>query len=228
MLNKFGSSTSGLGDLLLLTSICKYFPNKFTIQLPTNKEKYSILFQNLANIEITNDIFDLPDIGSGHYATRKLRNFFPDNAEDLDNRPLVLYTDEDSERWADAFLKSIANPIIFTPHCSKEWATVRNIPVNLSIEIQKMIKDADLNCITMINLENEYKEQCENKLENLDLKKMICLFRKVGMYIGCNTGDEHLAVSVGAKTIVYQPSNNPLFNPVEWNYSHADSNYIYF
>lgn len=223
MLNKFGSPTSGLGDLLLLTSVCKYFPNKFTIQLPPNKEKYSILFENLANIEITDNIFNLPDIGLGHYATRKLRNFFPNNADDLDNRPLVLYTDENSEKWVDEFLKPFANPIIFTPNCSKQWAKVRNIPADLSVRLQKMIKEANYDYITMINSENKYEEECENRLENLDLKKMICLFRRVGKYIGCNTGDMHLAVSVGAECNVFQPKSSQYFIAEEWCYK---SNYI--
>lgn len=228
MINKFGASTPGLGDLLLLTAVCKYFPNELTIQIPPNQEKYAILFQNLAKIEITNDIVHLPDIGGGHYATRKLRNFFPEEAHLLNNEPLVLYTDEESEAWVDSFLKSFVNPIIFTPNCSKAWSSVRNMPIKLGNSIFKSLKDAGYNCITMINSQNEYEGDCENKLKDLDLKKAICLFRKVGLYIGCNTGDEHLANSVGCETVVYQPSNNPCFNSQEWNYLSDRSKYINF
>lgn len=224
MLNKFGSSTSGLGDLLLLTSICKYFPNKFTIQIPENKIKYSILFSGLADIEITNNINTLPDIGFGHYSTRKLRNFFKEDAEILDNRPLVLYSDLDSERWADNFLKQFNNPIIFTPNCSKQWSNVRNIPNDLATDILSSNKDM----ILMINSDNEFSSEYKIKLIDLDLKKMICLFRKVGIYVGCNTGDEHLATAVGCNTFVYQPKSSLSFNPEEWNYRHRNSNYINF
>ena len=222
MITKFGSSTNGLGDLLLLTSICKFFPNKFTIQIPKNKEKYSILFWGLAEVEITDDINILPDIGNGHYATRKLRNFFS-NPLVLDNRPLVLYSDLESEEWANNFLQDKKNPIILTPNCSKQWASIRNMPKKLALDFLNSSEEA----ILMINSENEFESNHKIKLIDLDLKKTICLFRKVGFYVGCNTGDEHLATAVGCRTFVYQPQH-PSFNKEEWNYKHRNNTYYNF
>ena len=49
---KISSSTSGLGDTLLLTSICRNMPNKLTVQLPTTQSRFSILFDGLAQVEL--------------------------------------------------------------------------------------------------------------------------------------------------------------------------------
>ena len=81
---KFGSSTHGLGDTLLLTAVCKYFPNQCVVQLPSNS-KFSILFDNLASVELCDqsEIKPIPEIGWGHYSTRKLRYFFGDVADTM-------------------------------------------------------------------------------------------------------------------------------------------------
>ena len=130
---KISSVNYGLGDTLLLTSVCKYFPNKLTVQLPPEKEKYSLLFSNIATVEVCEKekMNPLPDLGGGHYATRKLRNFFGEVADGLDNRPLVLYSDPESERWAFQYLKDKPNPAIVVPTCSKQWHNDRSMPVDL-------------------------------------------------------------------------------------------------
>jgi len=226
IINKFGSPTCGLGDLLLLTSICKYFPNKLTIQLPASKEKYSILFSNLANVEITDEIFELSSPGSGHYSTRKLRNFFGNDASFLDNRPLVLYSDVESEKWSYEYLLNKPNPIILVPNCSIEWHSIRSMPTELfENNLENLIKNK-FTPILITNSENKYKSNYEFQLNNIDLKKYICLLRRVGIYLGCNTGDEHLAASVGCMTNVFQPKDGNGFYSSEWNYNHPNSKYF--
>jgi len=228
---KFGSSIEcgGLGDILLLTSICKYEPKKYTIQLPENKKHYSILFQSLcADIEITNSPSLLNEFGNGHYATRKLKGIYGEYADFLDNRPLVLYSDYESEKWAKEFIKNINNPIIFVPNCSAKWHSVRSLSTNKSNEI---INDLLLHnytpiiCSTSSNPVDNFDE-CVNLID-LDFKKYICLLRRVGRYIGCNTGDMHLAISVGALTKVFQPKDGNGFYEKEWNYNHPTIEYIH-
>ena len=212
---KFGSKTSGLGDILLLTSICKYSPMKFTIQLPPEQERFSCLFEGLANVEITEDITTLEDIGTGHYATRKLRGLF-EGADLLDNRPLVLYSDPESEAWAINYLvKECAGKpaVIFQTDCSPQWRHVRAIPESISSQIKEQLTAQGVAIIDA------------SKMTDLDLKKYICLMRKVGRYVGPNTGDFHLAVSVGAMCNVYEPQNNQFFQDYEWNYRHPSISY---
>lgn len=216
---KFGSKTSGLGDILLLTAICKYAPMQHTIQLPEKQKRFATLFEGLAHVEITNEITTLRDIGGGHYGTRKLRDLYGQSADLLDNRPLVLYSDEKSELWAHEFLKEKCQgkvPVIFQPDCSPEWRHVRALPGQVSFSIKAQLESQGVSVIDV------------SQIERIDLNKYICLLRKVGRYFGANTGDFHLAVAVGAICNVYEPKNSGLFQDYEWNYSHPTISYHKF
>lgn len=226
---KFGPTleSSGLGDILLFTSVCKYEPMKYTVQLPPSKRHYGILFKGLANVEIVEQPIYLQDIGTGHYATQKLRSIYGDNADLLDNRPLVLYSDPESEKWVNNFIQEIQNPIIFVPNCSLKWHSVRSIPENKANDIISELISYGYKPI-ICSIDNNpfpHTDKAINIL-NLDLNKYICLMRKVGRYIGCNTGDMHLAISVGAMTQVFQPNNQSGFNKSDWNYSHPTIEYF--
>lgn len=225
---KFGSSTYGMGDTLLLTSVCKYFPNKFTIQLPFEQSRFSIFFQNLAKVEICekDQINILQDIGSGHFATRKLRNIFQENADQIDNRPLILFSDIESEKWAANFLKDKNNPCIVVKNCSSQWSEIRSIPDKKFNKILKKIKKTYTPIICQSS--SNYTQTQEIEFIDLDLKKYIALLRQTGNYFGANTGDEHLATAVGCKTTVWQPTNSDKFNSSEWNYKHPNSEYFIF
>jgi hypothetical protein len=225
---ELSSSSSGLGDILLLTSICKNLlakNKKATVVLSPKVERFSILFDGLADVEIGERNNHIPDIGCGHYATRKLRNFF-EEADLLDNRPLVLHSDIESERWAAEYLNNKPNPIIIVPNCSKQWHSVRSLSLEAcSLAMESMINSG---CTPILceSSENPVLIEMENKLTDLPLSKYICLLRKAGLYHGCNTGDMHLAIAVNASCMVIQPKNNPFFNEEEWNYKHPSIQYV--
>lgn len=225
---KFGSLTHGLGDTLLLTAVCKYFPNQCTVQLPNNS-KFKILFDNLANVELCEEsnIQPIVEIGGGHYSTRKLRHFFGEVADTMNNRPLVLHSNFESEKWAHNFLKDKNNPIIFAPNCSRQWDSVRSLPHSLVESSLDSIKKSGYTPI-ICQLSSNYRKIEGIELVDLDLTKYISLLRQCGFYIGANTGDEHLAAAVGCKTIVYQPESSDKFNNYEWNYNHPSSLYFNF
>lgn len=221
MINKFGSNSDGLGDILLLTAACKLFPQQITIQLPFKNERFAFLFDGLAkNVEITNDIIKIPNIGGGHYAQQMLRNFIS-YAEDVDFRPLTLFSDMESELWVSNFLKEIKNPIIFVPNCSKQWHAVRSLNINLNEQILKFFSDAQMTPILCTSSSNDIDLQGILKITDLDLKKYTCLLRRVSRYVGCNTGDMHLAIATGCTVEVFQPKTNSFFNEIEWNYNHS-------
>jgi hypothetical protein len=221
MINKFGSNSDGLGDVLLLTSVCKLFPNQITIQLPTKNERFSFLFNGLAKtIEITEDIIKLPNIGCGHYAQQMLRNFI-DYADDVDLRPLTLFSDKESELWVSNFLKQISNPIIFVPNFSKQWHEVRSLSDDLNFKILHFLKKSNITPILCSHSSNDIHIDGVLKIKDLDLKKYTCLLRRVGRYIGCNTGDMHLAIATGCTVEVFQPNTNLFFNKNEWDYNHS-------
>jgi ADP-heptose:LPS heptosyltransferase len=229
-MKKFGPASTGMGDILLFTSIFKYLPNQFVFQLPKSKEKYSILFSNLAEVEITDDINVLHSIGYGHYATTLLRNFF-EYADLLDNRPLVLYTDEESEKWASDFLKDKKNPIIICPIASERTGgnkNERSFRKDLTTEVIENSLNKNLTPIIHIFGSSEKFDNCIEIPSNLDLKKYICLLRRCGRFIGCNTGDMHLAISLGCICTIIQPKTTPTFDEVQWTYQHPSITYYNF
>lgn len=224
---KLSSPSHGLGDILLLTSVCKNLiaeGQKPFVSLPPKIERFSILFDGLADVLIEESCENTKDIGYGHYATRKLRNFFKE-ADCLDNRPLVLHTDENSERWVTEYLSNKKLPIIFVPHCAKNWHQVRSLNQNIIEDLFAKFLNSGHTPIVCQSSNNQVKLNYENTLTDLDLSKYICLLRRVGLYFGCNTGDMHLALSVGAVCTVFQPSNSPFFNESEWNYKHPSISY---
>lgn len=225
---ELSSSSSGLGDILLLTSVCKNLlakNKKATVILPPKIERFSILFDGLADVEIGERNVHTPDIGSGHYATRKLRNFF-EEADLLDNRPLVLHSNPESERWATEYLKNKPNPIIVVSNCAKQWHNVRSLSSEACSSAMESVINSGYTPILCESSKNPIFIESENKLTDLPLSKYICLLRKAGLYHGCNTGDMHLAIAVNASCTVIQPKNNPFFNEDEWNYKHPSIQYI--
>lgn len=63
---KIGSplGSSGLGDILLLTSICKH--TDCIVDLPPKAERFSCLFDGIAEVNITETPTRTPDIGPGN------------------------------------------------------------------------------------------------------------------------------------------------------------------
>lgn len=225
---ELSSPSNGLGDVLLLTAVCKNLLARgelATVILPPQIERFSILFDGLASVEIREPTSFTPDIGSGHYATRKMRNLFPD-ADLRDNRPLVLHSDPEAEQWASDFLSKYKNPIIFVPHCAKQWHDVRSFSLERTVRSLDELIKLDYQPIICESSNNPIPICSEHILTDLSLSKYISLLRKVGHYFGCNTGDFHLAVAVGAISLVFQPKNNPFFNEEEWNYRHPSIEYI--
>jgi len=213
-----GSSQYGLGDVLLLTTIAKHLPNKLTVQIPSQYSRFSILFDGLADVEITAEdkIMPIQDIGLGHYARRKLRSLFGSDAEYMDIRPLVLYSDRDSEKWVCEYLLDKPNPIIICPFVSKAWSQVRNLPFDI---VQEILGQAKLHNQTPIFVQSETDQEWgHHTLNNLELCKLICLIRKVGQIATANTGVYHLATALSAKIYCFQPEDGPLFNSTEWCY----------
>jgi len=210
----------GLGDVLLLSSVAKFAPKKFTVQLLKEQERFSVLFEGLADVEICErkDLQPLNDYGSGHYARRKLRGIIGYSAEFADIRPLCLYSDESSEIWAANYLRDKPNPVLVCPFVSKKWSEVRDLPFDI---VQEILSGAKLKNQTPIIIQNnEQKWDCAT-LNDLELPKLICLMRQAGRVSTANTGLYHLAVALGCLVECYQPEDGPLFDSSEWTYDHA-------
>ncbi len=224
------SDQHGLGDTLMLTSLAKNITEPVTVRLPKKVERFSILFDKLAKVEIIDDekfrgYRNTPNFGCGPYIRQKLRGFFRNEAEYMDIRPLVLHTMPSSELWSAEYLSDKPNPVIFVPTCSPQWASVRNLPAKLVNSVHEELEEKGFTLIVCQSSANFIETYAEHQLVDLDLSKYICLLRQVGQYIGCNTGDEHLAVAVGANVTCYEPEDHHLFNSAEWRYDHPQVKY---
>jgi ADP-heptose:LPS heptosyltransferase len=230
---KFGPKrgSAGLGDVLLFTSICKYFPMKFTVQLYPEISRFAILFDHIAEVEITDFVNVLPDINnpSSHCSIEKLRNFFGKDADKFNHLPLVLHFNENSQKKALSILEGIKNPIVFNPFCSKRWSHIRNMPQE---HIETTIKQFQTQGVTPIGCyhSDNYKKisGIDNQLIDLDLSVYIHLLRIAGQYVGSNTGDMHLAAAVGCKVYCFNPPSQPEFDHKNWLYNHPSiTNFIW-
>lgn len=66
-----GSQVTGLGDVLLLTPLCRQTP--CLVELPKKAERFAFLFDGLAAVQITDNAVHSPDLGDDHFARCKLR-----------------------------------------------------------------------------------------------------------------------------------------------------------
>lgn len=224
------SDQHGLGDTLMLTSLAKNITEPVKVLLPKKVERFSILFDKLANVEIIDDdkfrgYKSTPNFGSGPYIRQKLRGFFRNEAEYMDIRPLVLHTKPSSELWAAEYLADKPNPVIFVPTCSPQWASVRNLPVKLAHSVYAELREKGFTPIVCQSSSN-FLDIGEHQLNDLDLSKYICLLRQAGEFVGANTGDFHVAVGVGARATCIEPQSHSLFQTSEWRYKHQ--NIIYY
>lgn len=228
---KIGTKSTGLGDILLFTGVLKYFPMQHTMQLLPEVERFRILFDGLANVEITEDIEQFHDTTHPitHSSTEKLRHFLGSLADTCNPLPLVLHFDIDAQEKAVSILDGIQNPVIFNPYCAKHWAHLRNMPAKLIEEAVRQLKDMGKTPIGCYSSQNYQEVTGVNKeIMDLDLSTYIHLLRIVGEYVGSNTGDMHLAAAVGCKVTCFNPPSQSQFNHKNWLYNHPTvTNYIW-
>ena len=212
------SLSDGLGDTILLSSVCKYFPEKISVKLTEKVKRFGCLFKNIANIQISDDNSgDACEIGLGHYATRKLRYFFGEYADLMDNRPICFFSDDKSE-IAAAKIKNGRICAIVCPTVADHWNDIGSLPEKVFQSILKRLSDAEITPIIISS--GDYNCFNYEKYNNLPLETLVCLMRQCGQYEGTCTGLYHLAASVGAKINCFIPPKNNIFFPEEWCYDH--------
>lgn len=218
-----GTRSTGLGDILLFTGVLKYFPMQHTIQLLPEVARFSMLFDHIAEVEITENIEQFPDINnpSAHACIEKLRNFLGYLADTCNPLPLVLHFDIDAHEKAVGLLEGVENPVIFNPYCAKHWAHLRNMPQNLIDQTITALQEQGKTPIGCFSSKNYQEVTGINKeVLDLDLSTYIHLLRIVGEYVGTNTGDMHLAAAVGCKVTCFNPPSQAEFNHKNWIYKH--------
>lgn len=217
------SPTTGMGDILLLTAVAKYFPEA-EVHLQPSIQKYARFFRNICSkIVITENITPLKEEGSGHYALRKLR---PMGLSDRCYLPYVSYSQEELI-YGKELIKTYVNPIVFVSNSSLQWKHEREPPQTYFQNIINQLYNEGHTILQFGLSKNftEYKHVIP--LIDIDIDTLICYYAAIGRYVGVDTGDTHLMLAVGGQCQVFIPSFGSRV-PSEWNYNSSKINYFYF
>jgi len=214
MKNKIGANpgSSGLGDVTLMTSVCKHFPN-LIVQLHPNYEKLAFLFNGISKrVELTPTPIHTKGIPISNvtYSERMLREF---GYWGDDTLPFI-FTDTEKYKKAQERIKNIKNPIIVKYNCSKRWSHVRQYKFDyVQSEVDKLIHQGYTPIQTGISDNFTPLGGCIHMADE-PLEDLAALYKAVGLYFGTDTGDPQLMVAVGGKCIVMIPSiPHPDYNP---------------
>ena len=201
------NSDANLGDTLALTAILKkYYGHVKVVDLPQTRSLYKI-FDGIADVEYTKD--HQPDCNITNEflpKSQKILNYY--GVDDVNCIPKIKLTNDEIE-WGKEELKSkgieSAIAINFVP---KEEGNYRSIPEDIVLNfidsnypnkqklqfgLTKYIKQPNVHCISMLDYE---------------IRQLAALYYNIGHYVGCDTGDYHLMLSVGGECDVIVPESN--------------------
>lgn len=222
---KIGTSkySSGMGDVLLLTSLCKHLKN-VKVELYPNAAKYKIFFDNICDsVEISENATVTPDIPPGHFSQQKLRYF------GLSNVCYLPYLHPKPEYFdiGKNLIKNYHNPIAFVSNCNINQKA-RDIPKEYAQTIVDELSKK--HTVLQFGLSNNLTK-LNNTIPILDLSiyDLICYYSAIKNFVGADTGDSHLMIALGGKCSLIVPSDRTLRNPDWWNYkNYSNITYTYF
>lgn len=219
-----GTLGQGLGDLLNLTSICKYKPD-CVVEITPNSKRFASLFDGICKrVDIVDNPIITPDTGSGTYMEQKMRTHgvWVENAT-----PFVKLTDEEKEN-GKIFASQYDNPIIFVPNTSTTWKHVREMEKDKWTNIIYRLKDRYT--FLQFGVSSNYT-QFDYTIPFIDVpvRTAASFYYGVGKYLGVETGDKCLMSAVGGSTIiVLHPSNGNGYIDHHWQFANKLINYINF
>jgi len=212
----------GMGDVLLLTAVCKHIPD-ITVELFPNAEKYKIFFDNICKeVKIKDNAFVTPDIPPGHFAQRKLRFY---GLEDNCHLPYIYPKKEYIEN-GNKLISKYKNPIVFVPDCAKHAHKNRQ-PENGYFQplIDELCKNHTILQFGFSNNTTIYN----NTIPILDcsLYDLISYYISIKKFIGVDTGDTHLMIALGGDCDIFIPQSYVHRETEHWNY-HGYNNIRYY
>lgn len=217
------SSTYGMGDILLLTSIAKYVPD-CEVHLQPQAARFSRFFRNISSkIVITETITPIKEIGEGHYALRKLR------AIGLGSRCYLPYIDvsDEEKKEGNLMIKQYENPIAFVSNVALNWKTQRE-PKDKQYFQPIIDKLSESNTILQFGLSSNFTEYKHTiPIVDISINDLIKYYYAIGKFVGVDTGDTHLMLAVGGSCEAHIPKFGSRI-PSAWNYESDRIRYKYF
>jgi hypothetical protein len=207
----------GLGDHLLFTPVCKH-KKDLTVLIHKNYKRFSFLFENLCKEIIIVDTFPgcRHVLGDGLFVDRFLRYY---DLYGKDNIPYIEFKGSEALNIiVDSVLRKYKKPIVFKPNCSGRWKHFRQYPSDFWVDKLLKLKEDGYDILSFGISENyTYCNNVDEHFLDLDVQLLSVFYRKIGKYIGVNTGDEHLMLAVGGCAVVYEPNDYEMINVYGYN-----------
>jgi hypothetical protein len=214
------TNIGNLGDALWMTPLCKK-GRRVTINMLNSKfsERLIPIFYNfnVSFIFFEKIIPSLEDNKNEHIAKQYLDKY---KINDVSCIPSIMVSDEEM-LWAKDFLSKYKNPLVIVADNagSSDPQNLAAINRKPPIEIISKLTDLYSKKYTLLQFglsSNFYRNgysnftQLNNTIPILDLplSKLAACYKVIGRYIGGDTGDYHLMLSVGGKANVLIPDHN--------------------
>ena len=214
-----------LGDILWMSGVLRYVKDVKIILHNDEQCKYvGELFKNLCEVEYSNNPPDRPDnitdttkepYLSSHRSRKILLSL---GIEDKVSVPLIKL-DSEEINWAHNFLKDYQNPIVVANDNSGCWdksnfrAHYVRPPIDLMQKTtNKLIEDG----FTPLQFGRKEDERFTPltgaiPIRGLSLREVAACYCVIKQYIGGDTGDYHLMISVGGIATVFVPNESLSF-----------------
>ena len=240
-----------LGDTLWISAVLRYIKDIKIILHNDEQCKWTgQIFKNLCEVEYSDNPPDRPDniidVTKEPYLSshRSRKILLASGITDKVSIPFIKLT-EDEINWAKDFLKDYKNPIVITNENSGCWdksnfrAHYVRPPVDL---IQKATNQLVKDGFTPLQFGRKEDERFTPlvgaiPIRGFSLREVAACYYIIKQYIGGDTGDYHLMISVGGKATVFIPNesiplgyiyNDLLYKPENFENSISRVNYINF
>ena len=185
--------SSGMGDILLLTAICKHISD-CTVELKTGTERFSRFFDGQCKEVVIKDRpINLSNVGPGHYAKCKMRGIGLDNHCYL---PKIIVKQEEIDRGKE-ILKDFDDPVALVANCSKKFKAQREVPKEYW---ESLVNDQINQGKTVLQFgfsDNFTSIRGAKPMVNLPLFDLIGVYSNIGILFTVDTGDRHLMLACG-------------------------------
>lgn len=199
-------NSCGLGDILIMMRSSQVRDDLIYV-LPKKAARMARLFDGVAPVMISN---------SDSFTECHKRN----NTE-----LIVLSEDELSE--ARRVLSVFVNPIALVVNCSKNWSHIRECG---SEQWQSLVSKISMKRpVLQFGLTSNFT-RLDGTTIFLDfpIRELAAMYKVIGVYMGVDTGDLHLARTFGCRCFVAVPSECPDYQYSMWHYKDDRVRYFNF
>lgn len=205
----------GMGDVLLLTAVCKHMPDQVRVELFPKAAKYGLFFDHICkDVIITDRAAVTKDIGSGHFAQRKMRSL---GLHNLCYLPYIYPKPEYMEIGLE-LIKEYNNPIAFIANCASS-RHIRQPPAPI---LQQYVDSLTSRyTVLQFGISNNFTPLKNTiPIVDTDIYTLLCYYTAIKRIVGVDTGDIHAMIAVGGAADVLIPKSTPHRDHDQWNYKH--------